>query len=113
MDKNWFEASLQKAQDMFKAAGSFLKGIGIDIWMAFYPLLKSEAALFVAEFKADAIAVAIQAFKAGGSPMDKVQFFGVEMAKIFLAKGKTAVADHLLNLLREVVVAELKAKNII
>jgi hypothetical protein len=110
--KNVFEVSFSKVGEFFAHAGNFLKGIAVNVWCAFYPLLKSEAALFVAEFKGDAIQIAIRA--AGEATVkDKIKFFGIEIAKVFLAKGKAEVRDHLVNLLREVVVAELKAKGIL
>jgi hypothetical protein len=96
----------------FKSAGVYIKDVAIDIVTAFLPVLRSEAGKFVAEFKSHGIQIAIEAFKVGGTGLEKAKYFNEEMIKLLKAMGVT-YKDSVLNLLREICVTELKERGII
>lgn len=87
--------------------------ISKDVLVAFYPLLKSEAAHFVTSYKDFGIKVAIEAAKMSTTNKDKIAYFGKTMLEFLKKEGVTEVKEHLVSLLREVVVSELKSKNIL
>ncbi len=78
-----------------------------DIVLKFLSVMKSDAGKFVAEYKDDALRIALEAAKLSrASVKDKVAYFAKEIAKVV----KEGIPDHFINLLREIAVAELKAK---
>lgn len=79
-----------------------------DIVLKFLSVMKSDAGKFVAEYMDDALRIALEAAKLSrASVKDKVAYFAKEIAKVVKEAG---IPDHFINLLREIAVAELKAK---
>lgn len=110
--------------DFFKKVGSAIKGgakkvasvtvdFSQDVFFAFKPLLETEAAEFVKDFRDIALKIVLQAAAQFTNNGDKVKFFAKELGKAAKTEGIHFLKDHLVNLLREVVVAEAKARNLI
>lgn len=110
---NWFVHLFRHFGGALKTAGTYIGDFAEEVFKAFLPILKGEAGKFVALLKDDAIRIAIAAASAATGPGGKVSYFAVEIGKAAAAQGIHIIKDHLVNLLREVVVAELKEKKII
>lgn len=111
--KNFIIRFFEKIGGEAHKAVDYVADCAKDVFVAFLPLLKAEAGEFVRSYKDVAIKFAIEAAKMGGSSKNKIAYFGKEMLAHLKSQDITDVRDHLINLLREVVVAELKAKKVI
>lgn len=94
-------------------AVDYVVDISKDILAAFLPFLRTEAAQFVKLYRDYAIKVALEAAKLCVSNKEKVAYFGKQMIAYLKSDGVMDVKDHLINLLREIVVAELKSKKLV
>ena len=106
--RNWFIRLFTKIGGVFKSSGVYVGDFAEDVFKAFMPIMKTTAAAFVTTLKEDAIQIVMQAEEQGGGTRAKISYFATELAKVAVKRGYAEVKDHWVNLLREVVIAELK-----
>lgn len=94
------------------AGADYVVDISKDVFEAFLPLLKTEAADFIRKYRDYAVKVVIDAASLATNK-EKMTYFSKQMVAYLKDNGVHIIKEHLLNLLREIVVTELKSKKMI